>query len=172
LVLVPTVEVTVRASQRWFVAAQTQNIHMREYETIYVIKPDVEDNKAIDFINKMKAVVEREGGKHLKITNMGRRKLAWERQKQQRGMFVHHRYIGMPGIVAEYERTLAIEETIMLRQTIVLNKDVNPASRAAEEDIVQPPIVKERDEKRERRFDDEFGDEYGRDDDGYGHDDE
>jgi small subunit ribosomal protein S6 len=146
--------------------AMTSAAHMREYETIYVIKPDVEDTKAIEFIQKMKALVEREGGKHLKITNMGRRKLAWERAKQQRGMFVHHRYLGASGIVAEYERTLAIEETILLRQTIVLNKDVDPAARTAEEDIVQPPIVKERDEKRERRFDDEYGDEYGRDDEG------
>ena len=43
--------------------------HLREYETIYVIKPDVEDAAAITFIQKMKGVVEREGGKHLKITN-------------------------------------------------------------------------------------------------------
>jgi small subunit ribosomal protein S6 len=150
--------------------AMTSAAHMREYETIYVIKQDVEDTKAIEFIQKMKALVEREGGKHLKITNMGRRKLAWERAKQQRGMFVHHRYLGASTIVAEYERTLAIEETILLRQTIVLNKDVDPAARMAEEDIVQPPIVKERDEKRERRFDDEYGDEYGRDDEGYGDD--
>jgi small subunit ribosomal protein S6 len=140
----------------------TSAAHMREYETIYIIKPDVEDQKAMDFINKMKGVVEREGGKHLKITNMGRRKLAWEREKQQRGMYVHHRYLGKSGLVAEYERNLAIEETIMLRQTIVLNKDVDPASRAAEEDIIVPPQVKERDEKRERRFEDEY-DSYDRD---------
>lgn len=131
--------------------------HLREYETIYVIKPDVEDTAAIAFITKMKSVVEREGGKHLKITNWGRRKLAWERQKQQKGMFVHHRYLGKPGIVAEYERTLAIEETIMLRQTTLIDPSVDPSSRTAEEDVLQPPIVKEREEKRERRYGDDDG---------------
>ena len=135
--------------------------HLREYETIYVIKPDVEDNTAIAFITKMKGLVEREGGKHLKITNWGRRKLAWERQKQQKGMFVHHRYLGKPGIVAEYERNLAIEETIMLRQTVLVDPSVDPASKQPEEDVLQPPIVKEREEKRERRFDDEGDDRYG-----------
>lgn len=135
--------------------------HLREYETIYVIKPDVEDATAIAFINKMKGIVEREGGKHLKITNWGRRKLAWERQKQQKGMFVHHRYLGKPGIVAEYERTLAIEETVMLRQTVLIDPSVDPAARQPEEDVVNPPIVKEREEKRERRFDDEGDDRYG-----------
>lgn len=140
-------------------AAPSQN-HLREYETIYILKPDVADDAAIAFIQKMKGVVEKEGGKHLKITNMGRRKLAWERQKQQKGMFVHHRYLGKPGIVAEYERNLAIEETVMLRQTIVLNKAADAAQFSAEEDIVNPPIVKEKDERRERRFDDDGDDRY------------
>ena len=134
--------------------------HLREYETIYILRTDVADEAAVAFINKMKAVVEKEGGKHLKITNMGRRKLAWERNKQQKGMFVHHRYLGKPGIVAEYERTLGIKETVMLRQTVVLNKLANPADFTAEEDIVNPPIVKERDERKERRFDDEGDDRY------------
>ena len=135
---------------------------MREYETIYVIKPDVEDAAAIAFITKMKGLVEREGGKHLKITNWGRRKLAWERQKQQKGMFVHHRYLGKPGIVAEYERNLSIEETIMLRQTVLIDPSVDPASKQPEEDVLQPPIVKEREEKRERRGFDDDGDGYDR----------
>ena len=139
--------------------------HLREYETIYVIKQDVDDNAAIAFINKMKGIVEKEGGKHIKVTNWGRRKLAWERNKEQKGMFIHHQYLGKGGLVAEYERNLAIEETIILRQTIVLNKAVDPASVAAGEDVLNPPIVKEKDHSRERRYeDDEFG--------GYGYDDD
>jgi small subunit ribosomal protein S6 len=134
--------------------------HQREYETIYILRTDIADDAAVAFITKMKGVVEKEGGKHLKITNMGRRKLAWERNKQQKGMFVHHRYLGKPGIVAEFERNLAIEEAVMLRQTIVLNKQANPADFSAEEDVINPPIVKERDERKERRFDDEGDDRY------------
>ncbi|MBM4281039.1 MAG: 30S ribosomal protein S6 [Deltaproteobacteria bacterium] len=149
--------------------------HLREYETIYILRPEVTDETAVAFIQKMRGVVEKEGGKHLKITNMGRRKLAWERQKQQKGMFVHHRYLGKPGLVAEYERNLAIEETVMLRQSVVLNKLAEPAAYAAEEDIVNPPIVKEKDERKDRRFDDDGDDRYfdrdDRDDRGYDRDD-
>jgi small subunit ribosomal protein S6 len=141
--------------------------HLREYETIYILNTNVSDDDAVAFISKMKGIVEKEGGKHLKITNMGRRKLAWERNKQQKGMFVHHRYLGRPGIVAEYERNLAIEENVILRQTIVLNKMANPADFAAEEDVLNPPIVKEKDERKERRFDDEGDDRYFDRDDRY-----
>jgi small subunit ribosomal protein S6 len=144
--------------------AATSAAHMREYETIYILRFDVEDAAAIDFINKMKGVVEKEGGKHLKITNWGRRKLAWERNKQQKGMYVHHRYLGRPGLVAEYERNLGISDAVMLRQTIVLNKDVDPATMSAEEDVLNPPIVKEKEERRERRgYDDDDGDRFGGD---------
>lgn len=141
--------------------------HLREYETIYILNTNVADDVAVAFITKMKGIVEKEGGKHLKITNMGRRKLAWERNKQQKGMFVHHRYLGKSGIVAEYERNLAIEENVILRQTIVLNKMANAADFAAEEDVVNPPIVKEKDERKERRFDDEGDDRYFDRDDRY-----
>jgi small subunit ribosomal protein S6 len=140
--------------------AQQSASHLREYETIYVIKQDVEDQNAIAFMTKMKGIVEREGGKHLKMTNWGRRKLAWERNKQQKGMFIHHRYLGKPGLVAEYERTLAIEETIILRQSVLLDPSVDPAARQPEEDVLNPPIVKEREDKP-RRFDDDGDDRYG-----------
>jgi small subunit ribosomal protein S6 len=142
--------------------AATSAAHLREYETIYILRSDVEDATAIDFINKMKGIVEKEGGKHLKITNWGRRKLAWERNKQQKGMYVHHRYLGKPGLVAEYERNLGISDSVMLRQTVVLNKDVDPSTMHAEEDVLNPPIVKEKEERRERRgFDDDGDDRFG-----------
>ena len=149
--------------------------HMREYETIYILRNDVADDAAVEFISKMKDIVLKEGGKHLKITNMGRRKLAWECNKQQKGMFVHHRYLGKPGIVLEYERMLGIAENVLIRQTVVLNKMADPAAFSAEEDILNPPVVKEKDERKERRFDDDDGDRdydrYDRDYDRGGDDD-
>lgn len=39
-------------------AAPSQS-HLREYETIYILKPDVADDAAIAFIQKMKGVIDR-----------------------------------------------------------------------------------------------------------------
>ena len=130
---------------------------MREYETIYVLKSDIEDEAAIEVLQKMKDVVEKNGGKNIKVTNQGRKKLAWERDRHQKGMFVHHQDLGKPGIVAEYERNLGIDENVILRQTIVLDKAVDPESREPEEDVLAPPVTKERreDEAPRGRRDDE-----------------
>lgn len=123
---------------------------MREYETLYVLRTDVEDQAAVDFINKMKALVEKQGGKHIKVTNWGRKKLAWERDRQQKGLFVHHQYLGNPGVVKEYERTLGIDENVLLRQTVLLSRNVSPDARAPEEDQLVPPAAKERRDDRDR----------------------
>lgn len=131
--------------------------HLREYETLYILRPEIEDEVAIALINKMKGMVESEG-KHLQVTNWGRKKLAWERDRHQKGMFVHHRYLGKPGLVKTYERSLKIDENVILRQTIVLDKAVDPETRQPEADVFDPPVTKEarREEEprdRPRRFD-------------------
>jgi small subunit ribosomal protein S6 len=146
--------------------AQISQNAMREYETIYILKAELEDSSAIEFIGKMKSVVETKGGKHLQVTNWGRRKLAWERDRHQKGMMIHHRYLGQPGLVKEYERTLGIDENVLLRQTIVLNRAVDPASAVVDTDVLEPPITKEvrREERYGRDRDDEGGGgRYGRD---------
>jgi small subunit ribosomal protein S6 len=136
------------------VAGLSQN-DMREYETLYILKPELEDAPAIEFITKMKSLVEANGGKHIKITNWGRKKLAWERDGNQKGMFVHHLYLGMPGLVNEYERALGIAEDCLLRQTVLVAKGISPDSRQPEEDVLEPPAVKERrEDERPRRDDD------------------
>jgi small subunit ribosomal protein S6 len=141
--------------------------HVREYETFYVLKADMEDEAAIEFLQKMKGVVEKNGGKNLKVTNQGRRKLAWERDRHQKGMFVHHQYLGKPGIVAEYERTLGIDENVLLRQTVLVDKAVEADTRQPEEDVLAPPAVKERREEemapRGRRDRDDDDDDRDRD---------
>ena len=127
--------------------------HFREYETLYVLKPEIEDEKSKEHIIKMKELVEREGGKHLQATNWGRKKLAWERDRNLKGMYVHHRYLGKPGLVKEYERTLAIDEDCILRQTKLLNKRAMLDSAQVGEDVLAPPAPKEvrRDEERSER---------------------
>lgn len=138
---------------------------MREYETIYILKPEIDDDTAVDFINKMKGLVEKNGGQHVQVTNLGRRKIAWERDRHQKGMFVQHRYLGQSGIVKEYERSLKLAEDCILRQTVVRRKAVDPSSVAAEADTIKPPVTKEPVVRR----DDRYGDRGGRDRDGGGY---
>lgn len=125
--------------------------HMREYETIYIMRPELDDKAAKDLMLAKKELIERLGGKNLKVTAMGRRKLAWECQKETRGIYVHHQFLGKPGIVKEWDRALSIDDSILLRHSVVLKADVDPALAKVEEDSLTPPVFKEKREFSDRR---------------------
>lgn len=154
----------------------TAQARMREYETIYVMRPELDDKAAKDFMLSKKELIERLGGKNLKVTALGRRKLAWECQKETRGIYVHHHFLGQAGIVKDFERALSIDDNILIRHSVVLKHDVDPTLAKVEEDVLVPPVYKEKREFGDRRG--RFGDRDGdgdydnrRRDDGYGFDD-
>jgi small subunit ribosomal protein S6 len=135
----------------------TLSTHLREYETLYVLKPEIHDAAAKEIMLKYKELVEKNGGTTIKVTNWGRRKLAWERDRHQRGLFVHHLYLGQPGLVEAFERALQIDESALLRTTVVISKKVIAADRKVEEDELEPPVIKERKEEPRRDRDDDRG---------------
>lgn len=139
----------------------TRQEHMREYETIYVMRPELDDKAAKDFMLAKKDLIEKLGGKNLKVVALGRRKLAWECQKETRGIYVHHHFLGKPGIVKDFERALSIDDNILIRHSVVLNHAVDPALAKVEEDVLVPPVYKEKRDFGDRRG--RFGD---RDDNG------
>lgn len=129
----------------------TAREHMREYETIYVMRPELDDNAAKDFMLAKKELIEKMGGKNLKVTALGRRKLAWDTQKQSRGIYVLHSFLGKSDLVKDFERALSIDDNILLRQSVVLKHDVDPETAKVEEDVLVPPVYKEKREFSDRR---------------------
>ena len=131
--------------------------YVRLYETVYVLKPEFEDPQVLEVIEKMRALVQREGGKTIKIVNWGKKKLAYEVDGNQKGIYVHHTYVGAPKVQAEYDRNLRIMDPVVLHQSVVVNKQVLADKIPVEEDQLVPP-VKEARKERERSDDDEgFG---------------
>src|SRR6266436_6416220 len=73
----------------------------REYETIYILRPD-STNDVIGQVNtKARTVIEAGGGTIIKVDNWGKRKLAYEVQKQLKGIYLFFSYLGSAGPVEE-----------------------------------------------------------------------
>ncbi len=104
--------------------SRLSNSHMTEYETLAVLIPTAEESQIKSFIERSRTLIEKNGGKHIQAQNWGIKKLGWERDGQTKGIYIQHRYLGKGGLVSEYERTLKIDESVMLRQTIALRKGV------------------------------------------------
>jgi small subunit ribosomal protein S6 len=104
----------------------------REYETIFILKPDV-SNEVIGATNtKIRGVVEAGGGTLLKIENWGRRKLAYEVKKQLKGIYVFFRYLGDPGLVEEVERNLHLTDSVIRQYSVKIGENVDRATRVSE----------------------------------------
>ena len=104
----------------------------REYETIFILKPDV-TNEVIGTTNsKIRGVLEAGGGTLLKIENWGRRKLAYEVKKQLKGIYIFFRYLGNPGLVEEVERNLHLTDSVIRQYSVKIAENVDAATRTSE----------------------------------------
>lgn len=92
----------------------------REYETIYILKPNVDPDEAQKLADRIQEIMSSMGGRLLRVDSWGKRRLAYIIRKHSRGIFIYLKYLGLPGLVAELERNLRLVESVIRYQTIVL----------------------------------------------------
>lgn len=130
----------------------------KEYETIYILKPDVDAETAERVGSRLAEVVGRESGRLTKVELWGRRRLAFDIAKQRRGVYVYLKYLGSGRVVSELERNLRLADGVLRYQTVLLRNDVAVADLEIADDDVKfervelPPIEDEREDSRERQL--------------------
>lgn len=107
---------------------EVQILKFKEYETIYVLRSDVDADTAEKVQARVAEVVGRDSGKLVKVEAWGRRKLAYPVAKQKRGVYVYVKYVGRGGLVQEIERNLKLQDTVLKFQTIQTNAEVDVAA--------------------------------------------
>ena len=106
----------------------------REYEMIYIVRPDLEDGDVSTIQERTEKVIEDQKGTLLKVDDWGKKKLAYEIQKFNKGHFVLINYLGNPEGVVEIERTLRIDDSILRFLTVKLGDRVDIDERVATEE--------------------------------------
>lgn len=109
----------------------------REYETIYLMRPDVTKESAGKIAARVDEVVKREGGKLMLVETWGRRQLSYAVRRCKRAVYVYFKYIGGSGLVAEIERNLRMLDDVIKFQTVLLNPEVNVAELQIDPAAVQ-----------------------------------
>ncbi len=104
----------------------------REYETIYILRPDIVNDGVSSLNQRVRGILEQMGGKLLKVDNWGKRKLAYEVNKQLKGIYLYWHYLAVPGVVAEVERNLRMVDSVIRYYTIKIDEDVDPNVRPSE----------------------------------------
>jgi small subunit ribosomal protein S6 len=106
----------------------------REYETIYILRPDATTEQIHDVNTRVRRVIENTGGKLIRVDNWGKRKLAYEIKKQLKGIYLYWLYLGESKLVAEIERNLRMLDLVIRYYTVKVVEGVDPEARPTQMD--------------------------------------
>jgi small subunit ribosomal protein S6 len=124
---------------------------LREYETTFIVQPEISDEGCQELLARLDGILEREGAIRLLHDDQGKRKLAYEIRKFQKGRYVTTFYLDQGAAVAPLERTLRLEESVLRFLTVQVTDQVEDVEQrkllAAEEERIRAARAKERAER-------------------------
>jgi small subunit ribosomal protein S6 len=106
----------------------------REYETVYILRPNTPNEGVAEVNARIKGVIEGMGGKVIKVDNWGKRRLAYEVAKERKGIYLYWQYLAQPGVVEETERNLRMLDSVIRYLTVKIDEDVDVGARPTEID--------------------------------------
>jgi len=138
---------------------------LREYETIYILRPDTQNDKVAEVNQRVKGIIESMGGVVLAVDNWGKRKLAYEIKKELKGIYLFWQYLATPGVVAEFERNMRMLDPVVRYMTIATERDVDPKERQSQVNdetyAKAATTAADEEELMMRRTEDSSDDEFG-----------
>lgn len=106
---------------------------MKRYETIYIVNPNLDTESLNEVISKFSGLVEKLKGSLFKVQEWGKRKLAYEVKRFDKGYYIILGFFGLPDTVRELERNLKLDDRILKYLTVKVDEDVNPDELADKE---------------------------------------
>ncbi|TCP52209.1 SSU ribosomal protein S6P [Tumebacillus sp. BK434] len=91
---------------------------MRQYETMYVLRPELDPDARSALVTKFQHVVTQNGGRITQLQEIGKRRLAYEIEGAREGDYVLMQYEGSTMLVKELERTFKITDGVMRYLTV------------------------------------------------------
>ncbi|MGB9599180.1 MAG: 30S ribosomal protein S6 [Myxococcota bacterium] len=110
---------------------------IREYETLYIVSPELDRSGVENLNSKFKAIIQENGGKVIKLTRWGKRDLAYRIKKHNYGFYVHLNYFGEGRTVSELQRNMRLNENILRYITVKLTDkaDINSKETQPDSDL-------------------------------------
>ena len=121
---------------------------MREYETTFIVQPEISDEGAKELLTRIDGLLERSGAIRLLHDDQGKRRLAYDIQKFQKGRYVTSYYLSDGSAVSVVERALRLEESVLRFLTVMADPEVTDIEarkvRAAEDERLHAERARER----------------------------
>ena len=99
---------------------------MRQYETIFIINPDLDESQTNDVIEGVKTAIESDGGKILRVDPWGKKKLAYAVKQYNDGYYVLIVFESSPEFVTQLNGHYRITERIIKHIVVQFEGDLAP----------------------------------------------
>lgn len=103
-----------------------------EYETVVILRPDLDDATTYGLVEKFEGVVTGNGGHILIRDDWGKRKLAYPVAKHQKGHYVLLSHLAPAALVSELERRIRNEDSVLRFLTTRIGEVEDVAARLAQ----------------------------------------
>jgi small subunit ribosomal protein S6 len=113
-----------------------ETVYLREYETIYILRPEATDDAVEKLNGRVKGLLDQATARILRHEIWGKKKLAYEVKKSQKGIFIYLQFLSGHSLVAELERNFRMWDDVIKFQTIKLKDEVDADARMKE---IPPP---------------------------------
>ncbi|NEQ30116.1 MAG: 30S ribosomal protein S6 [Leptolyngbya sp. SIO4C5] len=88
------------------------------YETMYILRPDLNDEAIDQEIHKYQSIAQEQGAEILETQHRGKRRLAYEIQDHREGIYIQMNYQGPGNIIAPLERAMRLSEEVIRYLTV------------------------------------------------------
>ena len=85
---------------------------MNKYESVVIVNPNVEENTLKELIERFQKLINTDG-KVEQVNELGKKKLAYEINKNKEGYYVVYDFEANPSLIAELERNYRITDEII-----------------------------------------------------------
>ena len=121
---------------------------MREYETTFIVQPEISDEGSQAILGKLDGILETGGATRLMCEDHGKRKLAYEIRKFHKGHYYTLMFLDEGQVVPDLERVLRLDESVLRFLTILAEPEVTDIEArkavAAEAEVEQTKRAAER----------------------------
>ncbi len=95
---------------------------MNFYENLVILNPNLDDKVIDDAVERVKNMIIQKGGEILKLENWGRKKLAYELKKHNKGVYIFLLFKASPPVITELERHYNVFDFFLKSLFIKLKK--------------------------------------------------
>jgi len=106
---------------------------MRRYEMICIVNPNLDAESLNEVVVKFSDIITKLKGSVLKIDEWGKKKLAYEVKKFDKGYYLMFEFCGDPDTVNTLEKNLKLDERVLKYITVKIDDDVDPEELMREE---------------------------------------